>query len=89
VFLAGEERFACPHSTFMFHGVTVGVQSAATRFGQKDLGESLDSVLADQKRIGAIIEERTSLEAAQIEPLFLESQTKDSVKRTGPVRRRA
>jgi ATP-dependent protease ClpP protease subunit len=83
IFLAGEERYACPHSTFMFHGVTVGVESASARLGEKNLGESLASVQADQKRIGAIIEERTNLEAAQIEPLFLESQTKDSAYAVG------
>jgi ATP-dependent Clp protease protease subunit len=83
IFLAGEERYACPHSTFMFHGVTVGVESAVARLGEKNLGESLASVQADQKRIGAIIEERTHLDAAQIEPLFLESYTKDAAYAVG------
>src|ERR1035438_4295181 len=57
IFLAGEERFACPHSTFMFHGVGFAADSTM-RFEEKLLRERLDSILADQKRIGTIIEER-------------------------------
>jgi ATP-dependent Clp protease protease subunit len=77
IFLAGEERFACPHSTFMFHGVGFAADSTM-RFEEKLLRERLDSILADQKRIGTIIEERTTLTARQIKPLFREARTKDA-----------
>jgi ATP-dependent Clp protease, protease subunit len=77
VFLSGEQRYACPHSTFMFHGVGFDA-IATTHFDEKLLSERLASVLADQKRMAGIIEERTNLEAAQIEPLFREAQTKDA-----------
>jgi ATP-dependent protease ClpP protease subunit len=77
VFLAGEERLACPHSTFMFHGVGFDL-APGQRLEEKLLRERLDSVLADQKRIAAIIEERSSLSAEEIEPLFREAQTKDA-----------
>jgi ATP-dependent Clp protease, protease subunit len=76
IFLAGEERFACPHSTFMFHGV--GFSGEGMSFEEKLLRERLDGVLADQKRIGTIIEERTTLTAAKIKPLFREARTKDA-----------
>ncbi len=76
VFLAGEHRFACPHSTFMFHGV--GFDGGVQRYEEKILRERLGSVLADQKRIASIIEERSSLNAKQIKPLFREAQTKDA-----------
>ena len=77
IFLAGEERAACPHSTFMFHGV--GFDTAeGTRLEEKLLRERLESLLSDQRRIAAIIEERTTLEADQVEPLFREAQTKDA-----------
>lgn len=76
VFLAGEERFACPHSTFMFHGV--GFDPGAERQEEKVLRERLDGILADQKRIGDVIDERTTLEPEQIELLFREAQTKDA-----------
>jgi ATP-dependent protease ClpP protease subunit len=78
IFLAGDERYACPHTTFMFHGVGMDQTTGAPRLEQKNLREMLDGVEASHKRIAAIIEERTDLDAAQIEPLFLEATTKDA-----------
>jgi ATP-dependent Clp protease protease subunit len=82
VFLAGERRYASPHSTFMFHGVGFDTQPG-TRLEEKLLRERLDGLLADQKRIGAIIEERTELSADQVQGLFLEAQTKDAAYAVG------
>jgi ATP-dependent protease ClpP protease subunit len=77
IFLAGEERFACPHSTFMFHGVGFdGV--AGVRLEEKLLRERLNSILADQRRIGSIVGERTQLKPRQIVGLFRQAQTKDA-----------
>jgi ATP-dependent Clp protease protease subunit len=78
IFLAGEQRFACPHTTFMFHGVGFDQFQGAPRLDEKYLGELTGNLLADQSRIAAVIEERTNLEAAQIQPLFREAQTKDA-----------
>jgi ATP-dependent Clp protease, protease subunit len=77
VFLAGDERYACPHTTFMFHGVGMDT-GAGLRLELKPLQEMLDGIEASHKRIAAIIEERTELDAAQIEPLFLQATTKDA-----------
>jgi ATP-dependent protease ClpP protease subunit len=77
VFLAGRDRLACPHSTFMFHGVGFDAPSGL-RFEEKFLRERLDGILADQNRIASIMEERTSLSAKQIKPLFREAKTKDA-----------
>jgi ATP-dependent protease ClpP protease subunit len=77
IFLAGETRYACPHSTFMFHGVGFDGQ-AGVRLEEKNLRERLQSILSDQKRIGSIIEERTKLNKRQIRALFREAQTKDA-----------
>ena len=77
IFLAGETRYAVPHSTFMFHGVGFNVPQEA-RLEEKMLRERLDGVLADQKRIGSIIEERSHLDVGEIESLFIEAQTKDA-----------
>ncbi len=77
IFLAGERRYASPHSTFMFHGVGFDVQPGS-RLEEKFLRERLGGLLADQKRIGAIIEERTKLKKGQVRALFREAQTKDS-----------
>ena len=76
LFLAGDTRYACPHSTFMFHGV--GFDILNQRFEEKLLREKLDSILSDQARIGAIIKERTRLDQKVIEGLFREAQTKDA-----------
>lgn len=77
VFLAGVTRYACPHSTFMFHGVGFNSQPGE-RLEQKNLQEKLYSLLADQKRIGSIIQERTRIPETEIEELFREARTKDA-----------
>lgn len=77
VFLAGEERFASPHSTFMFHGVGVDVQ-AGVRLEEKLLREQMDTVLSSQKRIGSVIVERTKIDPDAVAALFREAQTKDA-----------
>lgn len=77
IFLAGAKRYACPHSTFMFHGVGFDVNQP-TRFEEKFLRERLDGITSDQKRIGSVIKERTKIGDDQIAALFLEMQTKDA-----------
>lgn len=76
-FLAGDERYACPHSTFMFHGVSYDGAAHGT-LDEKKLRELVGDLEANQTRIAAILEERTSLTAVQIQSLFLEAQTKDA-----------
>jgi ATP-dependent protease ClpP protease subunit len=75
-FLAGETRIACQHSTFMFHGV--GFDVANQRFEEKNLREKLDSLLADQQRIGNIISARTNISADKVGELFREAKTKNA-----------
>ena len=77
IFLAGKPRYACQHSTFMFHGVGFDM-NVGSRLEEKQCRETLDSILSDQSRIGSIIQEHTSMEEAQIRDLFREAQTKDS-----------
>ncbi len=74
VFLAGAERYACPQSTFMFHGV--GFDRPAQRFEEKALREMLTSLDSDQKRIAAVMAGRTKMSADEIEGFFREAQTK-------------
>lgn len=76
IFLAGARRRACPHSTFMFHGV--GFDVRGERFEEKKLRERLDSIRADQKKIGAVIADRTSLSGPEVDELFLEAVTRDT-----------
>jgi len=77
VFLAGEERYASPHSTFMFHGVSF-TANAGEQLDHRRLRERMDGLLADEKRIGSILDERTKLTTTKIQPLFVEEQTKDA-----------
>jgi ATP-dependent Clp protease, protease subunit len=77
IFLSGQERFACPHSTFMFHGVGFDV-NGQLRLEEKFLKEKLDSIHIEHNRIGSIIEERTKLDKESVAKLFLEAQTKDA-----------
>jgi ATP-dependent Clp protease, protease subunit len=77
IFLAGQERYACPNSTFMFHNVGFDIPGQI-RLEEKLLRERLQSVLADQNRIGSIIGERTRLKNRQIKNLFKEARTKDA-----------
>jgi ATP-dependent protease ClpP protease subunit len=77
IFLAGEERYACPNSTFMFHGVGFDINQAI-RLEEKNVRETLGSLLSDQKRIGDIIASRTTIMGREIRKLFREAQTKDA-----------
>jgi ATP-dependent protease ClpP protease subunit len=77
VFLAGSKRYACPHSTFMFHGVGFDL-NGQVRLEEKVLRERLGSVMSDQNRIGSIIAERTKIEQTDIADLFREAKTKDA-----------
>jgi ATP-dependent Clp protease protease subunit len=77
IFLAGTKRYACPHSTFMFHGVGFDV-TGQLRMEEKFLKERLGNILSDHKRIGSIISERTKLDQKVVEGLFTEAQTKDA-----------
>ena len=74
VFLAADERYACAHSTFMFHGV--GFDQQAGRFEERQLREMLDGISADQRRIGDIITERTGIPKEEVDGFFREAQTK-------------
>jgi len=80
IFLAGEKRYACEHSTFMFHGVAAVFQPAAAQIqlDAKQLRERLDGLDADELRIGSIIEQRTKLDHAEVVALFREQRTKDA-----------
>ena len=77
IFLAGEERYACPHSTFMFHGVGFDIKQGL-RLEEKLIREKLDAVLQDQTRIGSIIRDRTNIDEGQVSELFREARTKDA-----------
>ena len=77
LFLAGEERYASPHTSFMFHGVGFSVGNRA-RFEMKNLREKIDSVESDQRKIAGILCERTRLAESVVDELFREAVTRDA-----------
>ena len=77
IFLAGEQRMANAHSTFLLHGITRQV-SQNTALTTNLLNEFLDGNRADEKRIAAIINERTNLSLEQIARFFREGKTDDA-----------
>jgi len=76
IFLAGEKRYSCAHSTFMFHGVGFNTPPNM-RLEEKILRERLGSIQADQNRIGKIITDRTSITNSEVRKLFREAKTRD------------
>lgn len=82
IFLAGDERYACPQATFMFHGVSLGTVPGE-RLEGKALRERLGRWEAAEQRIAAIIADRTQLQEADITDLFLEERTKDAAYAAG------
>jgi ATP-dependent protease ClpP protease subunit len=76
IFLAGKKRYACPHSTFMFHGVGLDVQNQ--RLERKGLEEYLSSLKAEERKIGSIITDETSLKSEEVDGLFVQANTKDA-----------
>ena len=75
IFLAGEDRYACEHSTFMFHGCAAGIASGTTKFEAKQLREVLGSIDADNLRIASIVEQRSKLTRTKIKSFFREAHT--------------
>lgn len=78
IFLAGEERYACPHSTFMFHGVGIEIQ-APIRLEDSRLKELTDAIDADNAKTGSIIKERApGISDDDLAALFKKAVTKDA-----------
>jgi ATP-dependent Clp protease, protease subunit len=74
VYLAGEERYACPHTTFMLHGVAMQVPVPTSLF-EKNFKDSLSRLSADQERIKGIYSERSSIAPEEAESLFMQETT--------------
>jgi ATP-dependent protease ClpP protease subunit len=79
IFLGGSERYACPGSTFMFHGVGFS-GNGNERLEENNLKAKLDTILADHNRISAILSARTqgNLSIRQGMSLFKEQRTRDA-----------
>ena len=72
IYLAGERRYACKTSSFMFHGVGFEI-SQADRLEEKNLIERLDNLRNDQGLIEQIINKRAHIGAEKVKSLFLQA----------------
>ncbi len=78
IFLAGEERFAVPHATFMFHGVAFDF-TGNLHVDRPWLNDKLDSVDADHKKMASIIGDRAKFASVdEILTLFSTQATRDA-----------
>jgi len=75
VFMAGDERFAVPNSSFLFHGVGFSI-TQPTRLEMKELKERIKSIDRDQTLISQIIANKSNLSVDEIKNFFMELQTK-------------
>lgn len=69
IFLAGDERFACPHSTFLFHGTTCGI-SANQALSLSTVREIESKIEKDEEKIAGIIASNTNITEDEIKELF-------------------
>lgn len=80
IFLAGEERYACKGTTFLFHGVGFDVGgSTSIRLDEPTIKDKLELIVTDNKKIADIISSRTSINAKEAADLFRKQATKDTV----------
>ena len=75
VFLAVDERYSNPASSFLFHGVGFDINQPQ-RFEEKELREKLAIIERDQKSIASIISERTKLTEQDVMEMFFRAKTK-------------
>ena len=60
IFLAGDERYAAPATSFLFHGVAFGGNGNFS-FSLTNLEERLSQVKQDEKRIQTVVSSRSDL----------------------------
>ena len=73
IFLAGEERYAASHSTFLFHGVSLQINGG---IHLSQLNEFRSGIQEDQNKIAGIIASNTKMKKKEIKNLFLQGESK-------------
>lgn len=76
IFLAGEERYAVSHSSFLFHGVEMPFAQGASLSYSK-LVENSSQLKQDENKIANIYQERSKLTRAEIQDLFRQGESKE------------
>ena len=76
IFLAGEERFAAPHSSFLFHGAQLNFNEKTSASANK-LAEYSSQLKQDEKKMSGIYVERSKLTEPEVNNLFIQGESKD------------
>lgn len=76
VFLAGDERYAAPHSSFLYHGVASNFPQGA-RVNLAQMREFESRLKHDQDKIAGIIAENTGITEEETKKLFSQGESKD------------
>ncbi len=76
VFLAGEQRFAMPHSTFLFHAVEASFKEEKVNL--KKIEEKKSGLLQDQEKIASLITENSSISKGEMNKLFEQGEMKSA-----------
>jgi len=77
IFSAGKKRYASPHSSFLFHGITSEFKQGS-RLSITQLNEIKSSLEADQKKIAGILQANSKLTEEEILHFFREGEAKDA-----------
>jgi ATP-dependent Clp protease protease subunit len=74
VFVAGQNRFAAPNSSFLFHGVSMNMQGGANR---TILKENLSRLEGMENRIAHTLSKHSILTEIELTSLFQQGEGKD------------
>jgi ATP-dependent Clp protease protease subunit len=74
IFSAGQERYASPYTSFLFHGVNVEVKQPVS-LGLNQLNEITNRIETSHTKIAGIVCQNTKLGKEEIEKLFLKGKT--------------
>jgi len=77
VFMAGDKRYAAPHTSFLFHGVAWNF-GAEQQLKRAQIKESLSMVESAEDKIAGILATHTNLTIKEIKQLFNEGESKSA-----------
>jgi ATP-dependent protease ClpP protease subunit len=76
VFLAGDERYAAPGTSFHIHGITVGV-GPGQAMNAATISELQSHLSQDENKVAALIAENCTLTEQEIRELFVRGESKN------------
>jgi ATP-dependent protease ClpP protease subunit len=77
VFMAGHHRYACKHSSFLFHGIKWNFAQYQAVDGA-DLQEIAGNLSASETKIAGIVSDQSSLKREEVRFFFSNAQTIDA-----------